>query len=335
MAARPIGACGARLTQATKTTGGTTDCTATRRRASSAPIGSTSQNDKEIRRNERLLAGLAPESTWTYFEQPSGFAPAAENLDNLPGKAAYYTSLAKDKSPQWVMQFIETQWGYSLSGKPVIQTFNPEIHIAKKPILFNPGLALIGGMDPGMNSAMIFGQEDHFGRLLVTSELITTGYGASRFCNDKLKPHMRQRYPDADFLISPDPAAKQRAQTDEKSVIDVLKRHFKVKVATENNRLPGRINAIEHFTTRITENGPALLIDPSCVGLIRALRSGWRYDENTKGEVAETPKKNKHSHPGDAFSYLCQHFYQGADRAARRKGTGRPVAPARNNYNQR
>jgi len=290
--------------------------------------------EQEVRSNERLLAGKAANSTWTYFEQPSGFSDEAENTDNLPGKTAYYTSLAQDKSEHWVKQFIEVEWGYSLAGKPVISTFNSAIHIAKTRLMFNPKMRLVGGLDPGMNTAMLFGQQDHFGRLLVLSELVTRDYGAKRFISDKLKPHLRQVFPNADFLISPDPAAKQRAQTDESTVIDVFSKHFRVKVATDNNQLPGRIDAIEHFTTRLTENGPALLIDPSCRVTIRALRSGWRYSTNTKGDTAETPMKNIYSHPGDAFSYLCQHFFVDSERSIKRKNR-QPSRPDVNIYNQR
>ena len=264
--------------------------------------------DLAVRRNERMLSGKPEASTWTYFEQPSGFSDEAENVENLPGGAAYYTSLSQDKSPHWVKQFIEVEWGYSLSGKPVIATFNSDIHVAKGPLRFNPHLPLVGGLDPGMNTAMIFGQVDNFGRLNILSELVTRDYGAKRFISDRLKPHLRQAYPGADFLISPDPAAKQRAQTDEKTVVSVFEKDFRVKVATDNNRLPGRVDAIEHFTTRITENGAALQIDPRCKMTIRALRSGWRYATNAKGDTANAPLKNIYSHPGDAVSYLCQHF---------------------------
>jgi hypothetical protein len=199
--------------------------------------------------------------------------------------------------------------------------------------MYNPGLPLIGGLDPGMNTAMIFGQEDHFGRLLVLSELVTRDYGAKRFIADKLKPHLMQHYKGASFTISPDPAAAQRSQTDERTVIDVYRAaKFDVRIATVNNQLPGRIEAIEHYTTRLTENGPALLIDPvTCPHTVRALRSGWRYDENTKGDIAEKPKKNAHSHPGDGFSYLCQHFYRGAERMTKRKGQ-RPLPRFGNPY---
>lgn len=300
----------------------------------SVPLWGESEESATLRRNELILATGDDKkmSSWTFFKQPSGLSPEAENVDKLP--TDYYKSLATDNTEYWVKQFIEVEWGYSISGKPVIATFKPDIHIAKGPIRYNPYLKLVGGLDPGMNCAMILGQVDPFGRLNVLSELVTRDYGAKRFISDRLKPHLMQRYPNADFLVSPDPAANQRAQTDEKTVADIFRQSFTVKVATLNNQLPGRIDAIEHFTTRITENGAALQIDPSCKTLIRALRSGWRYTTNTKGDTREVPMKNEWSHPGDGFSYLCQHFFINGERTARRK-TQQPLPTFRNSYNVR
>lgn len=290
--------------------------------------------DAQVRINERILEGKEEKSMWTYYKQPSGFSEMAENIQNLPGKAAYYISLAKDKAEYWVNQFIKVEWGYSISGTPVIATFRPEIHVAKGPLKYNPHLKLIGGLDPGMNTAMIFGQVDNFGRLNILSELITRDYGAKRFISDQLKPHLKRYYPDADFVISPDPAANQRAQTDERTVVDIFRKDYKVVVATDNNRLPGRIDAIEHYTTRITENGAALQIDPRCKTVIRALRSGWRYPTKVTGDMRETPLKNIYSHPGDAVSYLCQYFFVDSERTAKRK-TRPPLPTFGNSYNVR
>lgn len=259
----------------------------------------------------------------TYFEQPSGFSTDAENLENLPGKVNYYHSLADGKSEHWVKQFIEVQWGFSLDGKPVVPTFNNQIHISKKPLMVNPRLPLVIGFDPGVSSALIFGQMDLNGRLIVLHELVQNDFGAERLCTERLKPTIRVKYPDMEIVIAPDPAANSRAMTDERSVVDVLKKHkFAVKFPDMNNQLQPRLDAVEYFTTRLTSGGPALLIDPSCKILIRALTSGWRYSVDKKGKRAPEPEKNQYSHPGDAFTYLCRYFHVLGMREARRGSSG-------------
>lgn len=271
-----------------------------------------------------------------YFLQPSGFDPAAENLENLPGGQDYYHNQAKGKSEAWRKQFLEAQWGYSVAGRPVVPTFSDR-HVSILPLDYNPGLPLVAGFDPGVGgSALIFGQEDFEGRLVVLGELVQEGYGVTRLVQERLRPYLRRRFPeigtDAEFIIAPDPAAANRTQTDEKSVVDVLKKYFRVSVET-NNRLPLRLDAIEHYSTRLVSDGvPALLIDGQhCPVLIRALKGGWRYaldkNENIKGKE---PEKNQYSHPGDAFGYLARYYHRQAARNERYLGPdGKAFVPPR------
>lgn len=276
--------------------------------------GASNPGNEDSWWHDKLEEPGAMPTNWRYFKQPSGFSAYAENVENLPGGTRYYTSLADGKSDHWVKQFIEVEWGYSLDGTPVLKTFQPHIHVNKTPLLFNPRLPLVAGFDPGLGgSALIFGQMDHDGRLRVLSELVQAGYGADRLCSERLRPHLRLRYPDVqEFLISPDPAANSGKDSDERSVVDVLKQKHKfvVRFPDMNNRLETRVQAIEFFSTRITPAGPALVIDPSCRTLIRALATGWRY-KRRKGDTEDTapePDKNKYSHPADAFGYLCKWF---------------------------
>lgn len=268
-----------------------------------------------------------------YFLQPSGFSEDAENIENLPGQAGYYTNQAKGKSEAWIKQFIEAEWGFSIAGKPVVPTFKADLHLASGSLKYSPNLPLIIGLDPGITgSALIFGQEDLHGRLLVLGELIQSGYGVERLIQEKLRPYLRSRFPDAKVTIAPDPAAGNRAQTDERAVVDVIRRYFPVRIET-NNRLAMRLNAIEHYTTRLTDIGPALRIDAKeCPILVRALKGGWRYAMDTKKDIIKSadPEKNQYSHPGDAFGYLCRYFHRQADKDARYSAAGRkPFTPPR------
>ena len=267
-----------------------------------------------------------------YFLQPSGFSPKAENLPNLPGGRAYYTNQAEGKSEAWVKQFLEAEWGFSVAGLPVVRTFNKTLHVATAPLTFDARWPLVLGLDPGIaGTAVIMGQEDLHGRLRVLQELLLTGVGAARMVTDHLKPLLRAQFPQARVVIAPDPAASNRAQTDEKSVVDVLRRHFEVKVES-NNRLAKRLEAIEHYSTRLTDVGPALLVDPHrCPVLVRALQGGWRYAMDTKRSTVKgvEPEKNAYSHPGDAFGYLCRYFHRQSERAHAGHPGGQRFVPPR------
>lgn len=279
-----------------------------------------------------------PADKGRYFHQPSALLedgttnPEAENLENLVD--GYYLDQQEGKSEAWINQFLRAQWGFSVSGKPVVPTFKSSIHVSKQGLNYNPSLPLIGGFDPGLGgSAMIFGQEDLDGRLLVLGELVQTGFGTTRFVAERLRPYLKRRFPLLDtsnFIIAPDPAAGNRAQNDEKTAVDILKTHFNVKIET-NNRLPLRLDAIEHFTTRLVEGKPALLVDEKeCPVLIRALKGGWRFaldkNENLKPDAA--PEKNPYSHPGDAFGYLARYYHRQDTKNARYVAAGvQPFVP--------
>ncbi len=220
----------------------------------------------------------------------------------------------------------------------MIKTFNPQLHVASGPLKPNPNLILIAGFDPGLaGSALIFGQMDLHGRLNVLDELVQRDMGAERIVKERLKPMLKLRFNGFEFALAPDPAADSRSNNNEKTIVDTLrdrrKGGFRVVFPDMNNRLPLRVEAIEHFTTRLVEGGPALLIDPRCKHVIRALQGGWRYETDRKGKLLkEEPEKNQASHPGDGFGYLCRYFQHTTAREARRKEPKHHAAPRPNPY---
>lgn len=250
-------------------------------------------------------------SNMSYFEQPSGFSPYAENLKNLPGGRGYYDNLAVGKSDEWIKQFIEVQWGFSLSGKPVYRVFNPEVHVAKEPIRFDPTGNIVVGFDAGLTPSAIFGMQDSHGRVLVLDEVVSENMGAERFCKELLLPLMNSRFHTNTFTVVCDPAVTQRAQTNEQAVKDILEEQLGFNVETAySNALAERLNSVESRLTRLTAVGPAYLIDARCKVLIRGFRSGYHYAVNTKGVTSPTPSKNEYSHPHDANQYMCMGFDQ-------------------------
>lgn len=281
--------------------------------------------DDDVRRARRMLSGLSPDPTGNvrYFVQPSGLSQEAENTEFLPGKEKYYENQIRGKSEAWIKQFVEAEWGFSIAGKPVVASFKPNFHIAKKSLRFNPLLPLVAGFDPGLaGSGLVFGQQDFDGRLLVLGELIQSNYGAKRLISERLRPYIVRRFPSCRLIIAPDPAAANRTGTDERTVVSEVQKHYEVKIET-NNRLPLRLDAIDHFCTFLTENGVALQIDENeCPMLIRALKGGWRFTMDVKKDIMKgpDPEKNLYSHVGDGFGYLCRYFFRQTERELRYGG---------------
>jgi hypothetical protein len=172
------------------------------------------------------------------FFQPSGLSPEADWLEFLPDE--YYDNLAKGKSEDWVDVYIHAQFGKSLSGQPVFRSFTRDQNVSKDPIKpLSSSTPLIIGVDAGLTPAAVVAQVLWDGRVVVYNALVSEGMGALRFVREKLKPLLANKFPGYRSLIVIDPAAFQRAQTDERTVADIYKAEgFQVKAAKNkrNNR---------------------------------------------------------------------------------------------------
>ena len=115
------------------------------------------------------------------------------------------------------------------------------------------------------------------------ANLVSDGMGTLRFTREKLKPLLSNKFPGMPVLIIGDPAGQQRAQTDERSVFDILKAEGFRVIPAKSNSIVARLSAVDALLTRIVDGKPAMLIDPSCRELINALRGGYRYKIKNNG----------------------------------------------------
>ena len=254
-----------------------------------------------------------PESNMHITIQPSGLSDEADWIPHL--KSNFYENLAVGKSEDWIDVYIKAKFGKSLSGKPVFRCFSRETHVAKEAVKFYPGGTLVIGVDAGLNPTAVITQQTHDGRVLVLDAVTGAegGMGALRFIREVLKPLLQRKYPNMATAIVIDPAAFQRAQTDERCVADMYKTEgFSVKPA-KTNAIAARLGAGEKYMTRLVDGKAAFLVDPECALVIQALSGKYRYKVNQKGVADDTPEK---SHPwsdvADALTYACLHHDGGA-----------------------
>lgn len=242
------------------------------------------------------------------FFQPSGLSPEADWLDFLPD--GYYDNLAQGKSEDWVDVYIHAKFGKSLSGQPVFRSFNRDTHVAKDPLVpISNSTPLIIGVDAGLTPAAVIGQVIYDGRVLIYDAVVSDGMGALRFVREKIKPLLANKFAGFRSTVIIDPAAFQRAQTDERTVADIYKAEgFPVKAA-KTNSIAARIAAVDKYMTRTVDGKAGILLCPEgAAPAVQALAGRYRYKINTKGERDESPEK---SHPwsdvADALQYVCLH----------------------------
>jgi len=252
--------------------------------------------------------GVSPnDNGWDVFKQPSGRSPYAENIENLPD--GYYDT--QGRSEEYIRVFIDGDYGLSSAGQPVYKYFRPDYHMAKQPLrgIINGLRPIIIGIDLGLTPAAVIGQQDPRGRALILGEAVSFDMGIQRFIRTVLKPMIFERFSGCPVLIVTDPAGVQRAQTDERSAVDIIKAEgFKV-IPAKTNSISARINAVDDYLMRQVDGDPGFLLDPRCTALKAAMMGGYRYKPKADGAI----DKNKHSHVAEALQYLCLHLHSGGE----------------------
>ena len=242
----------------------------------------------------------ANDNGWGVYKQPSGRSEFAENIANLPEN--YYDT--QGRSEEYIRCFIDGEYSLSSAGMPVYKYFRPDYHVARETLqpIINGTRPLIIGLDLGLTPAAVIGQLDPRGRLLIFADCVSFDMGVQRFCRTMLKPLLYEKFSGANIMIVVDPAGIQRAQTDERSAVDIIKAEgFKVMPARTNN-VSARLSAVDDYLMRQVDGESGFLIDPCCISLRSAMLGGYRFHEKT-GAI----DKNKHSHVAEALQYLALH----------------------------
>jgi hypothetical protein len=242
------------------------------------------------------------------FKQPSGLSPQAENIQNL--KRGYYTELAKGKSEQYIRVYIHGQYGFTVDGKLIYESFNDTLHVAGSPLYPMRGLPLILGFDFALNPTCVIMQITPRGQLLVLDELVGEGMGIKRFSLDMLLPLLSTKYAGMQCIGSGDPTGKSRSPTDESTCYEVLwSKEIGLTniVPAETNSLIARISAVDHFLSKLVDGMPGIVISPTCQILRKGFNGGYHRKRipGMENSFFQEPAKNYWSHPQDAVQYGC------------------------------
>lgn len=258
------------------------------------------------------------------FKQPSGRAPDAENVENLP--AGYYdrmVAMNADKGLDWIKTHVDGEYGADPKNLPVYPEFRMQMHVADGPVAANPQSPLVLGFDYGRTPACVAMQCDALGRWNIIAEYFREGIGFEAFC-EWLAPMLRQRFPDHkahQYTCIGDPAGTHKAQSSDATCVAVGRAHgFIIRNGPQD--LETRIGSVRKMLARILPDGrPALMVDPACRELIAGFAGEYVYERNNLEELRPEPKKNRASHCQDAVQYAIGWFEGPSLKGAGRRGS--------------
>lgn len=243
------------------------------------------------------------------FVQPGARTPRAENLDNLHPE--YYAKLQRTKSAEWQAQFLDVEWAPGKGGSPVHPMFSRSIHVSPHQLIPSPSYPLLIGYDPGVSyMGLCFAQYDHMNHRVFFHhpDFILEDMGAERLVKEVVRPLLNTTFKNVSgrVLWCMDPAARNRSAGDERSAYGIIKAAGFQCAFHQDNSIRPRLDAVDQFLGRNTNQGPALVIDPRCEKLIAGFAHGYRYKLSKTGVKSDVPEKNSFSHLMDSGQYVCQ-----------------------------
>ena len=259
-----------------------------------------------------LDPALAELGKTSFFVQPGGRAPNAENTQNLPEH--YYARLAAANAhqPWWVARMIDNKPGFSRHGKPVFEEYNDALHCAREPLPLLPDVALEFGLDGGGHPAAVAGQRMADGQMRIVKEFYLGRCGPTRFGEAiqrwlegpaKGIPVGRRHWADPSAFDGVD------KQSGELGFIEIVQNATGLRFEPAPSNEPDiRLDAVrQELLYLIDGQRPGLVISPACKALRKGFASDYRFSKirkETGDELTERPTKNEASNPQDALQYL-------------------------------
>jgi hypothetical protein len=244
-------------------------------------------------------------SNVSVYQQPSGLAKDAENLQFLP--QGYYENMALGKPKEWVNVYVHGKYGYFQDGKSVYEgVWNDDVHYSREPIKLIPGRALIGGIDAsGRSPAACVLQTTATGQLQCLWEMCVHDVGAVAFSRI-LRQEIAVNFPSHNIRWYGDPAGAFKTQTDERTYFDILRGEGIVVQPSPGMRLNERLEGVNSILSRMAGGKPAFLLSSDCQMLRKGFNGGYKYRNIGTGHTKRTlpdPEKNEYSHIHDALGY--------------------------------
>jgi hypothetical protein len=190
------------------------------------------------------------------------------------------------------------------------------------------------GWDFGLNCTCVISQVTPMGFWYILDAFVgESGTGVIQLVEDFVKPRLLERYPGFYWDHTGDPTGQNReASNADVSAVKTLKEQLGGPWRPGPVSLEERLLPLRGVLRKMGDSGRGIVqVDRDFAKPVwHALRGGWHFPRVHTGVVSASPKKDHHSHAGDAMAYLASRFYpQGRPRNQKVK---RSVQPAIASY---
>lgn len=252
--------------------------------------------------------------------------PGIDEYDTSDGfhvLRVHYSADPNKRTEEWLSEArlatTENDWLQEMEidftvtkGKPWYPEFKTNLHVAKKPLSPIPGVPIIVGFDYGLTPATVFIQTTALGRILVLYPEIQSWESGIVSHANRVKTTIASYFNGHTIYYYGDPAGNQRAQTDERTCVQLLREDFGIYVKNGPVAFNQRDIPIRKCLSTLIQGEPQLLIDPRNEWLIEAMKGGYRRME-VAGEIIDKLDDNKYTHIVDALGYAVSMMQYSGD----------------------
>lgn len=223
--------------------------------------------------------------------------PDAENLSNL--RDGYYRAQISGSSLSEILVMLACEPADGHVGRPVHPSFRRNLHVMETDDDLDPGRPIFLGADFGRDPAVVAGQLDREGRLLILREWVGRNVSPARHAA-RVVSDLRSFAPRARVMGWGDPSGSHRTGGDDRDVFWHVRSVGLDLYPAPSQSSELRRHALESRLTRLISGVPAIRISRRCRALIAGLSGGFRFSDRNPDAVL----KNEHSHVCEALEYL-------------------------------
>jgi hypothetical protein len=250
---------------------------------------------------EALIDPDNPLITKAIFRVPYGENKHLTDIARQASLAAY----RYDKES--FTRYCAGRFASKYAGKKVTPNYDPDIFLAKLPIIPAVGLEGFRGWDGWHNPSCLLGQVTTTGRAVFIDTLRGEACDVRTLIEDRVKPqlnHPRWKGKCKSWRDIGDISMRQPDQSNkQESAAKVIERAFGTSFEPGPKKWDHIKIGVGNIFSRSINGMPPFVINPEERWLHKALSGGWHYKTDNSGNIiGKIPMKNEFSHIGDAWA---------------------------------